>query len=253
MKLEICTDTLTSSLIAEKAGADRIELCADLCIGGTTPSAGLIKSVTSQLSIPIAVMIRPRAGDFCYSDNELETMKLDIQFAKEAGAEAVVFGVLTSDGAINTHAMQSLIECARPMAVVCHRAFDMSQNAEQSLRQLVALGVDRLLTSGFANKAFEGLETIVSLAEMSKNDITIVVGSGISYETIPQFIDCTAIQEYHMSAKKIKDSQMTFRKHHISMGSASSSHEYIIEEASYDTIKKIKSLLNTYKKPIHHG
>jgi copper homeostasis protein len=250
MLLEVCTDTLSSSIIAENAGADRIELCADLCVGGTTPSAGLIQLVKSHLKIPIAVMIRPRSGDFCYNEEELATMKADIDVAKGLGAEAVVFGVLTPDGEIDTCAMRSLIACARPMEVVCHRAFDMTKDPYHSLRVLISLGVDRLLTSGFANKAYLGLEILYGLVKASDSNITIVVGSGVSSDNILELIHKSQAKEYHMSGKRMIKSHMKFRKEGISMGSATTENEYTLEEASFEKIKKTKDLLKTYKKPI---
>jgi len=242
MILEVCTDTLASTIIAERAGADRIELCADLCVGGTTPSAGLIKQVKEQVAIPIAVMIRPRAGDFCYSDAELQTMKADILFAKECGAESVVFGVLTPEGHIDKTSMAELIELSRPMEVACHRAFDMTKDAYHSLETLIELGVDRLLTGGFANKAPEGIQTIKSLVEHSNGKIAIMPGSGINVENLPHFIEVTGATEYHLSGKHAIESLMIYRKKGISMGAASN-NEYLIEQADYCKIHEIAALL----------
>ncbi|MBN2900178.1 MAG: copper homeostasis protein CutC [Clostridia bacterium] len=246
MILEICTDTLASSITAEKAGADRIELCADLCVGGTTPSAGLIKNVMEKLTIPVAVMIRPRSGDFCYNAEELETMKYDIDFAKSCGAEGVVLGVLTPEGEIDEEVMAMLIERARPMAVVCHRAFDMTKEPKRSLEILIKLGVNRLLTSGFANKSIEGVDTLKTLSELAAGRIDIIAGSGVNIDNIPTLMSNTSILQYHLSGKRPLDSKMIFRKDNISMGSASGDNEYQLEEAHFETITAVADLL---KKP----
>lgn len=245
MLLEICTDTLASSVIAQQAGANRIELCADLCVGGTTPSAGLIRLVKEKLDIPIAVMIRPRSGDFCYSEDELDTMKANIKFAKDSGVESVVFGVLTPEGQINIPKMTELIAQAKPMKVTCHRAFDMTKNPIESLDILIDLGVDRLLTGGFSNTAFDGIETLKMLNEKSRGQITIMAGSGINVDNITKLISNTGITEFHLSGKTKKDSQMIFRKTAISMGAASGDNEYLIEQASFKTIKSVADLLKT--------
>jgi copper homeostasis protein len=247
MLLEICTDSLKSTLIAEKAGADRIELCADLCVGGTTPSAGLISQVKKHLSIPIAVMIRPRSGDFCYNQKELDTMKADILFAKSQGAEGVVFGVLNPGGQINTHAMKILIEDARPMEVVCHRAFDMTRDPMTSLNTLIELGVDRLLTSGFSNKVTENIELVKSLVDEAGDRLTIMPGSGINADNIISLAQSTGIAEVHLSGKEAIDSPMTYRKHDISMGAASGDDEYMLEQASFEKIAEISKLLKSLK------
>lgn len=243
MILEICTDTLASTRIAEQAGADRIELCADLCVGGTTPSAGLVKLVKKQVKCPIAMMIRPRSGDFCYTNDEIETMKEDIIFAKENNIEAVVFGVLTADGEIDTKIMAELIRIARPMEVACHRAFDMTKDAIRSLDKLMELGVDRLLTSGFTNVAPEGMAVLKALVSHAEDKISIMPGGGVNKNNINQLISESGAKEFHLSGKKAIESQMQFRKEGISMGSASGSDEYALDQANHDVIVEVKKLL----------
>ncbi len=245
MILEICTDTLASSIIAEQAGADRIELCADLCVGGTTPSAGLVRQIKEKLHIPIAMMIRPRAGDFCYTAEEIETMKADIQFAKESGVEGVVFGILTPEGEIDAIAMKELIRLARPMEVICHRAFDMTRDAIKSLDTLINLGVDRLLTSGFTNKAADGIPVLKQLINASNGQITIMPGGGVNSLNVHTLFAETGASNFHLSGKVPKDSNMQFRKSGISMGSVSGDDEYALDEASYAVIYAIKELLKS--------
>lgn len=243
MILEICTDTLASSIIAEKAGADRIELCADLCVGGTTPSAGLVRQVKSRLNCPIVMMIRPRSGDFCYTQEEIETMKADILFAKESGIEGVIFGVLTPDGEIDTTVMSELIKLSRPMEVVCHRAFDMTKDALKSLETLISLGVDRLLSSGFSNSAPDGIETLRELRIHSNNRLTIMPGGGVNKNNIHDLILKSGANEFHLSGKTALESRMIFRKEGISMGSASANDEYALDQADYAIIAEVKTLL----------
>ena len=146
--LEICIDSVESAANSERGGADRVELCAGLPEGGTTPSAGMIAAVRKKIEIGLHVMIRPRGGDFCYSADEFGIMQRDILIAKQLGANGVVFGILNIDGTVDKDRMRQLIDMARPLKVTCHRAFDMSCDLEQALEDLVEVGADRVLTSG---------------------------------------------------------------------------------------------------------
>ena len=147
-QFEIAVDSLESALIAQECGADRIELCADLGIGGITPSAGMIQLVVARSRIPVHVIIRPRRGDFLYTDAEFEVMLYDIEMAKSAGAQGVVFGILRADGSLDGDRTRELVAAARPLHVSFHRAFDMCRDPHLALDELIALGVDTLLTSG---------------------------------------------------------------------------------------------------------
>ncbi|MCK9601924.1 MAG: copper homeostasis protein CutC, partial [Sphaerochaeta sp.] len=163
MKIEICLESIESVLAAEAGGADRVEFCADLFEGGTTPSLGAFKVARKHSSIAMNVLIRPRGGDFCYSALEFEAMKEDVKLFREAGADGIVFGILTPDGEIDVQRSKEIITLARPCSVTFHRAFDMTRDASRSLETLISLGVDRLLTSGLEATVIEGLQTLKML------------------------------------------------------------------------------------------
>src|SRR5690348_7558857 len=163
MRVEICVDSAPGAVAAEHGGADRVELCDNLLEGGTTPSAGCIKVARRRLKIGLQVIIRPRGGDFLYSEDELEVMREDIRMAKDLGADGVVIGCLTPEGDIDRGRTEELIKLARPLNVTFHRAFDMCCDANQGLERLIALGVDRVLTSGQEASCIEGCELIAAL------------------------------------------------------------------------------------------
>ncbi|XP_062070891.1 copper homeostasis protein cutC homolog isoform X2 [Lepus europaeus] len=163
--MEVCVDSVESAVNAERGGAGRIELCSGLLEGGTTPSMGLLQIVKQSVQIPVFVMIRPRGGDFLYSDREIEVMKADIQLAKLYGADGLVFGALTEDGQIDKELCMSLIALCRPLPVTFHRAFDMVQDPMAALETLLTLGFERVLTSGCDSSALEGLPLIKRLID----------------------------------------------------------------------------------------
>ncbi len=202
MKVEICASSVQSATHAQEGGAHRIELCCNLKEGGLTPSAGTIQLVRKWLAIEVFVLIRPRNGDFCYSDIEFETMVKDIYFCKEQGIDGVVVGVLQKDHSIDVERTALLIEAARPMKVTFHRAFDCIPNSIEGLEQLVDLGVDRVLTSGQATSAIGGQALIKTLVEQAGSRITILPGGGLNQQNIVDFINFTKVEEVHLSAKQ---------------------------------------------------
>ncbi|XP_063124752.1 copper homeostasis protein cutC homolog isoform X3 [Rattus norvegicus] len=163
--MEVCVDSVESAVNAERGGADRIELCSGLLEGGTTPSMGVLQVVKQSVQIPVFVMIRPRGGDFLYSDREVEVMKADIRLAKLYGADGLVFGALTEDGHIDQELCLSLVALCRPLPVTFHRAFDMVQDPMAALETLLTLGFERVLTSGCDSSALEGLPLIKQLTD----------------------------------------------------------------------------------------
>ncbi|MBT4499813.1 MAG: copper homeostasis protein CutC, partial [Gemmatimonadetes bacterium] len=179
---EACVDSVASSVAAQQGGADRVELCADLIEGGITPGAGTIQLVRSRLTIPLHLLIRPRGGDFCYTDDEFEVMCIDIEQARTLGAGGVVLGLLHPDGSIDRERTALLVEHARPLSVTFHRAFDMARDPHQSLNLLIDLGIDRLLTSGQEATALEGADLIAALVQQAQNRIAIMAGGGITEE-----------------------------------------------------------------------
>lgn len=202
MLLEICASSLQSALNAQRGGAQRIELCCNLEQGGLTPSYGTIKLARAALSIEIFVLIRPRAGDFIYTELELAQMREDILFCKSIGIDGVVFGVLEEQAKIDLAINKELIQLAAPMQTTFHRAFDCLKNPTQGLEQVIDLGFDRILTSGLEPTAIEGKVLLKKLIEQAQNRITILPGSGLNSQNVADFIVFTNTKEIHASAKK---------------------------------------------------
>lgn len=242
--IEACVDSVESAIEAEKGGADRLELCSNLIIGGTTPSINLFKLVKEKVGIAINVLIRPRFGDFLYTENELEIIKREIQMFKEAGANAVVIGVLKSDGTLDVENMKKLMNVAEGMKVTLHRAFDVCRDPFKTLEDAKTLGIDTILTSGQKNKCIEGLELIKELVERSKGKVEILVGSGVNSTNADRIIKHTNATSLHLSGKVDLDSGMEYRKEEVSMGLPLIS-EYTIQRTSAEEIKKVRDLLVT--------
>jgi copper homeostasis protein len=195
--IEICLDSVESAIAAEAGGADRIELCADLAQGGVTPSAGLIEEVRAGVKTRLHTMVRPRAGDFEYSSEELRVMERDIEFAKRTGVDGIVVGTLNPDKTVNVAALRALIEAARPMSVTFHRAFDLVPDPGLEMDVLLELGVDRLLTSGQAPTAVKGHRTISDLVQRAQGRLVILAGGGVSKMNARWLIEETGIVEIH--------------------------------------------------------
>lgn len=240
LKLEICVDTIESALAAEMGGADRIELCSALSEGGLTPSAGIISNLTKVLKIEVNVLIRPRRGDFLYSELEIECMKHDISMAKNLGAHGVVLGVLKKDGNVDMETMQDLIALARPLSVTFHRAFDMVPDPIKALDDLFALKVDRLLTSGQQQGAEAGMELIAQLVRKANNKLIIMPGGGITESNIQKIQQITGASEFHGSARVKKESPMEYRKKDVLMSGSASLSEYELMETSEVKVREMK-------------
>ncbi len=199
MLVEICANSYQSAINAERAGAHRIELCAELAVGGVTPSYGLIKKVTEVLSIPVFVLIRPRSGDFIYSDEEFQIMKTNIKLCKELGCDGIVSGVLKPDHTIDLERTKELIELSDSMQFTFHRAFDWVSKPLEAISQLSQIGVDRVLTSGQEVTAEEGLSLLKEIQR--KTSITILPGGGINAQNTLLFKE-EGFSEIHLSASK---------------------------------------------------
>jgi len=202
MLLEICANSYQSAMNAQEAEAHRIELCTELSLGGLTPSYGLLNQVMNELTIPVFVLIRPRSGNFVYSDGEFEIMKQDIRLCKDLGCEGIVSGVLYEDNTIDYLRTQSLVELSKPLEFTFHRAFDCIENPIEALEQLIDLGVHRILTSGLESSAERGLDLLKQLKEQAKDKITILPGSGISAINVTLFKEA-GFSEIHTSASKV--------------------------------------------------
>jgi copper homeostasis protein len=199
MLLEICANSIESALNAQNGGADRIELCTHLEVGGLTPSHGLIKVAKELLNIAIYVLIRPRAGSFVYSKIEMEVMKEDIQFCAEIGCAGVVIGCLNADRTISWEQTEQLLEKAGYMDVTFHRAFDQCPNPFEAMETLREMGIQRVLTSGCPTSAIDGLETLGELVDEADDDIIVMPGGGIRPENLKTLLQ-TGASEYHSSA-----------------------------------------------------
>jgi copper homeostasis protein len=239
--VEICAFSLESCLIAQRAGANRIELCGGMFEGGTTPSAGLIRMATQSIKIPIYVMIRPRGGDFCYSETEFEVMKTDILLAKNLGTNGLVFGILNPDGTVDSGRNKELIELAKPLGVTFHRAFDVSREPFEALESIIECGFERILTSGQKNTAIEGKGLLAELVKKANHRIEIMAGSGVNAQNAVKLWQ-TGIDAIHLTGKAITESKMTFRKPDVSMASAAQTNEYEIYESD---LKKIEAVIQT--------
>ena len=187
MILEVCANSYESALNAQKGGAQRIELCEDLAVGGLTPNFELSKKVISELNIPVFILIRPRDGDFNYSGEEFEQIKKDIIIFKELGCKGIVSGILTKDNNIDISRTRELIELSKPLEFTFHRAFDEVLNPIQALHQLIKLKADRILTSGQAETAVKGLDLLKELINIAENKIIIMPGSGVNINNILEF------------------------------------------------------------------
>jgi copper homeostasis protein len=242
--LEICADSVESCIEAQRAGAARIELCAGLFEGGLTPSAGCIALAKKKINIPIHVLIRPRGGDFCYSEAEFEIMQRDLQFIKEAGCEGVVIGILKPDGNIDQERSRALIAAARPMSITFHRAFDMTPDPIAALHTLMELGVDRLLTSGQERTALEGSELIYQLVQKAGEQIIIMPGGGITERNIARLRRETSAIEFHLTARKRITGQMNYRNDRVSMGGELRLPEYELARADSNKIASVFAAIN---------
>jgi copper homeostasis protein len=220
MKIEICIDSVEGAMAAQRGGADRVELCDNLMEGGSTPSGGCIKLARENLRIGLQVIIRPRGGDFLYSDMEFSVMSEDIRLAKALGADGVVIGCLTAAGDIDLTGARRLIEQARPLNVTFHRAFDMCRDPRQALEELIQLGVDRVLTSGQEASALEGLDLICELQQQSQGRIIIMPGGGLTPRNIRKIVQASGVSEAHLSARSTVESGMRHRNGRCFMGRA---------------------------------
>jgi copper homeostasis protein len=216
--LEVCVESVEGAWAAQTGGADRVELCANLLEGGTTPSWGTLQRARKGLRIGLQAMIRPRGGDFCYSAVEFETMKLDIEAAKDSGADGIVSGILKEDGSVDEKRMRDLIAIAKPLNVTFHRAFDMCRDPHEAMETLITLGVVRILTSGCESTALEGLDLIADLVRRAGERIVIMPGGGITEQNLTRILDQTGAREIHVAALGSTESPMQHRNLRCFMG-----------------------------------
>lgn len=217
-RLEVCIDSVESAIIAQEAGADRLEVCANLVIGGTTPGVSQFKQIRKACDIDLNVLIRPRFGDFLYTNAEFQMISEDIRMFRELGADGVVVGCLKADGSLDSDRMGALREQAGPLQMTLHRAFDVCRDSGQALEEAVSLGVDTILTSGQAADCLGGKETLKKLIRQADGRIEILVGSGVNAEVIRQLMEEIGASSFHMSGKKMISSGMAYRNRQVHMG-----------------------------------
>lgn len=242
MLLEICANSFDSALAAQNAGADRIELCAELSVGGLTPSFGLLEKVLLELTIPVHVLIRPRSGNFTYSESELDVMMRDIETCKELGCDGIVSGALTDAFEIDLEITKLLKEATGAMDFTFHRAFDWVKNPEKSLEELIKIGVHRLLSSGQKSSAIEGIELLTALRIKGYGDIQIMPGGGINAHTCLQFKEAGFEMVHFSATNTIQTLQQTPA---VSIHNASFFKEGIIATSNEKTIRQIKKIVSS--------
>jgi copper homeostasis protein len=238
--IEACVESAEFAVAAARAGADRLELCDNLVEGGTTPSAGALAVALERTGIPVMAMIRPRGGDFVYSDVELDVMRRDVVMARELGAHGVVLGLLDRDGSVDRERTARLREVAGPLSVTFHRAFDVARDPFESLEMLVELGVDRVLTSGQRPTALEGLKLIGELARAAGRRIAILPGGGIRPTNVSQVLAVPGIREVHVYAARAYPSPMRHRNPSVVMGRRYEPDEYERNEWDPEAIRNLR-------------
>lgn len=243
--LEICCYGAECALIAEKCGADRIELCSSPAEGGLTPSYGCLKQTKDTIKIPVHPIVRPRGGDFCYSDSEFETIKHDVNFIRQLGFPGVVYGILNREGHIDIPRMRILKALSGDMTITFHRAFDMCISPKQAYVQLTELGVARILTSGQQQNAECGLPLLKELNALSiktPNGPIIMAGAGVKLSNLQKFIDA-GLPEVHTSAGRVMPSTMNYRKAGVAMSSNMEMDEFTHYCVDSDVVEAMKNLL----------
>ncbi len=249
IKVEICLDSVDSAVAAQQGGADRVELCDNLAQGGTTPSWGMVQLARQQIDVGLMVIVRPRGGDFLYSDAEFAVMKRDVAHLCGSGADGVVLGCLNSDGTVDKRRTAALIELAksgdRPLSVTFHRAFDMTRDPFEALETLLELGVDRVLTSGQASSAMAGGELINQLQAVAGNRLIVLPAVGINAGNVAQLVAETGVQEVHIggAVRERIASQMAFQNHLVHMGPNGES-EFDVWRTSAEKVHAIVEKLN---------
>jgi copper homeostasis protein len=243
--LEVCANSATSAIAAQEGGAARVELCENLAEGGTTPSYGQIILARKHLHIKLYVLIRPRRGDFLYTDLEFEVMQADIRTCIEAGCDGVVIGMLKADGSVDKERCTELVRLARQwgLGVTFHRAFDMCADQFQALEDIIEIGCERVLTSGGKSTAMEGATVIAHLVEKAAGRIAIMPGSGITESNVADLVHFTGVTEVHSSARSKFEGGMQYKNDHILLTDGLSD-EYSIDLTSVDRVKEILKRAN---------
>lgn len=241
--LEICIDGVASAKAARTGGADRVELCANLPEGGTTPSAGMIRAVRNAFSGGLMVIIRPRGYDFLYSEDEMEVMLHDIRTARDLGADGVVIGCLTPDGRVDRERCARLAEAAGPLDLTFHRAFDMARDLPEALEDIAGLGIRRILSSGGKADVPAGAEVLADLVKRAAGRVSLMPGGGVTEDNLADIVRATGVREIHLSARRPVRGGMIFLNRDCFMGTFSKADEYSWREAGAEKIRLAKQRL----------
>ncbi len=242
MTLEIVVYNIESALKAQEGSADRIELCDNPGEGGTTPSYGTIENVRQNVNLDVFVMIRPRGGDFHYSNYEFHSMKRDIDQCQKLSVDGVVFGILNEDGTIDKKRCTELIKRARPLKVTCHRAFDMTRDPFEALEDCIEVGFARILTAGQQPQAVKGVDLIAALIKKASGRIAIMPGSGVNENTVEEIVSKTKATEIHFSATAFRESAMTYKNPNIAGMGDEEGSEFMLRSVDPKRIKKMRQL-----------
>lgn len=246
--LEICVDSYASAMAAIRGGADRLELCSALAVGGLTPSAALLRQIRQASSIPVRCLMRPRGGDFLYTNEEIAQMAMEMDSLRAAGADGFVIGCLTPEGNLDTQAMRPLLEAAQGLGLTLHRCIDVSRDPLQTYRDAAALGIDTILTSGAAPNCKAGFQTIAQLLTLrdETNGPEVLIGAGVNANVIDYFrARLPAARAFHMSGKTEVESVMVFRRQDIPMG-LPGLDEWHIQQTSEEAVKQARAVLDSH-------
>jgi copper homeostasis protein len=242
MTIEIVVYNIESALRAQEGGANRIELCDNPGEGGTTPSYGTIEVIRQNLSIDVFVMIRPRGGDFHYSNYEFHAMKRDISMCQKLSVDGLVFGLLNPDGTIDKKRCKELIERSRPLKTTCHRAFDMTRDPFEALEDCIEVGFDRILTAGQQAQALKGADLIGELIRKANGRIAIMPGSGVNENTVQEIVKKSGAKEIHFSATAFKDSVMSYKNSDIAGMGSDEGAEFKLRTVDPQRVRNMREL-----------
>ncbi len=236
--IEICVEGIDGLLAAQEAGADRVELCASLVEGGLTPSFGTVRTALRMAKVPFHVIVRPRGGDFLYSEAEYASMLGDIEALRELGVAGVVVGCLHADGTIDETRMSACVEAAGPLALTCHRAFDMTRDPHEALEALIRCGVGRVLTSGQRDTAVEGAELLAALVRQAAGRMVILGCGALAPDNIAGVQATTGLTEMHFASLTDLPSPMIYRNPHVGMGGTDLDREYRLTVTDLETVRR---------------
>ncbi|WP_273429655.1 copper homeostasis protein CutC [Chitinibacter tainanensis] len=238
LQLEICAGSVTSCLAAQEGGAHRVEFCDNLLEGGTTPSYGQLAAARDRLWITLNVIIRPRGGDFLYSDLEFEVMERDVLMCKKIGVDGIVIGLLNADGSVDIPRTQRLVELAGPLPVTFHRAFDVARDPQQALEDIIRCGCTKLLSSGQAPTALEGAALLRELQQQAGTRLQVMPGAGVRAHNIAELVRATGCREFHSSGRAAAASGMQYFNPQVKMG-APGQDEYSLVETRAELVREL--------------